>query len=676
MKSKNGNTGNKGVPEYSGFGKIVPVGGYDDEELEDHIDEKIRLTRDLIEASRTMGSEEARYLVDAYYATQENRKRTDNQVRALGVEPHFLIQWLSDKNRTLEHQIGRALDTYTQAHPMGDWMRCAPGYSEVWIEHRKRVKISELVTGDNVISFDRRHARLTRPQKIEVSSRPYKGTMIEINTDDHRTETTPNHKWLIRFNRKETGVTVYLMQSGERFRVGRTSLFGSRKEGSDQYWRLGVQHRARNERASVWILQIFSTDREAAIYEHFVSAEYGITETVFKENRPGGALGFTQYEIDSLFGLLDKEKQLRRAIRCLRDHGRDIRWPLYSWGDEDNIQSPTQGIVTHATNLIADVMQVPLPTPVYSGVDWLDIKALNRNHFEGPVYSMDVANHHKYIQDGLITNNSIVGIGPVLSAGLLAHIDMARCPTVGHIWQFAGIAGPVAEPASRYASYRIDFGTEIDPNKPPSIVLADDREATPYFPDGPTAYVYRITVGTQDAPLATYKGKTLSETTEPVSCEIQYKYLGQKPWEKGMKRPFNATLKVICWKIGQSFMKLSNREDCYYGRTYRDRKAYEIANNEAGILAEQAAKALPHFRKTTEAYKWYEKGMLPPAHIDARARRYAVKLFLSHMHGEWHEKFFGKPAPLPYPIAHLQHVHFIPPSVGQTKTQQPQPIQR
>jgi len=94
MKSKNGKTtSDAGVPDYSGFGKIAPVGGYDsDDELEDHIDERIRLTRDLVEASRTMGAEEARYLVDAYYATQENRKRTDNQVRALGEEPHFLIQ--------------------------------------------------------------------------------------------------------------------------------------------------------------------------------------------------------------------------------------------------------------------------------------------------------------------------------------------------------------------------------------------------------------------------------------------------------------------------------------------------------------------------------------------------------------------------------------------------------
>jgi len=33
----------------------------------------------------------------------------------------------------------------------------------------------------------------------------------------------------------------------------------------------------------------------------------------------------------------------------------------------------------------------------------------------------------------------ICGIGPVLSAALLAHIDMDRAPTVGHIWSYAGL---------------------------------------------------------------------------------------------------------------------------------------------------------------------------------------------------------------------------------------------
>lgn len=170
----------------------------------------------------------------------------------------------------------------------------------------------------------------------------------------------------------------------------------------------------------------------------------------------------------------------------------------------------------------------------------------------------------------------IVGIGPVIAAGLLAHIDITKAPTAGHIWSYAGIAGT-----------------------------------------------------------------------------------NQRKWEKGQKRPFNAGLKVICWKAGQSFMKLSNNEKCFYGQIYRQRKELEVERNEQGIFAEQAAEKLKVVGKTTEAYKHYSVGKLPPAHLDARARRYCVKLFLSHLHNEWYVRKFGTPAPLPYPIAFLDHAHII-----------------
>lgn len=171
---------------------------------------------------------------------------------------------------------------------------------------------------------------------------------------------------------------------------------------------------------------------------------------------------------------------------------------------------------------------------------------------------------------------SIYGIGPVISAGLLAHIDIEKAPTVGHIWRFAG----------------------LDP--------------------------------------------TLK-------------------WGKGQKRPFNAKLKTICWKAGQSFIKFHNREECYYGRIYAERKAYEIERNEsggnAGIIASDLANK--RYKETTDAHKHLLAGRLPPSQIDARASRYAVKLFLSHLHGVWYKQHFNEEPPLPYPIAHLGHAHMI-----------------
>ena len=173
---------------------------------------------------------------------------------------------------------------------------------------------------------------------------------------------------------------------------------------------------------------------------------------------------------------------------------------------------------------------------------------------------------------------SIVGIGPVIAAGLLAHIDIEKAPTAGHIWNFAGLNPDVK-------------------------------------------------------------------------------------WEKGKKRPWNATLKTLCWKIGESFVKVSNNENDFYGKIYAARKASEIAKNDAGDFAPLAAAALlaKKFGADTQARKYYEEGKLPPAHVHARAKRYAVKLFLSHyQHVGWVLAFNEAP-PKPYVMVHMGHAHYIPP---------------
>ncbi len=129
------------------------------------------------------------------------------------------------------------------------------------------------------------------------------------------------------------------------------------------------------------------------------------------------------------------------------------------------------------------------------------------------------------------------GIGPVLSAGLGAHIDIRKAPTVGHIWRFAG----------------------LDP---------------------------------------TVK------------------------WGKGQKRPWNADLKVICWRIGDSFVKVSGRDDAFYGQVYRERKLLEVERNDAHQFADQAKESLETRNiKDKKLKETYESGRLPDGRIDLRARR-------------------------------------------------------
>ena len=201
-------------------------------------------------------------------------------------------------------------------------------------------------------------------------------------------------------------------------------------------------------------------------------------------------------------------------------------------------------------------------------------------HFAGELASLEknmvsVLDKYSLTSEVGEWSRSVLGIGPVIAAGLMAHIDINRAPTVGHIWRFAG----------------------LDPT---------------------------VT------------------------------------WGKGEKRPWNADLKVLCWKIGDSFVKVSNRPDAFYGQIYRERKAFEVTRDEDGYNATAAEQTLASKKFRDAAVKRiYESGHLPPGRLDLRARRYATKLFLAHWHEVAYKAEFGKEPPLPYPIAHLGHAHKI-----------------
>jgi hypothetical protein len=170
---------------------------------------------------------------------------------------------------------------------------------------------------------------------------------------------------------------------------------------------------------------------------------------------------------------------------------------------------------------------------------------------------------------------SFVGVGPVLAAGLLAHIDVKIAKTGSSVWRYAG----------------------LDPT---------------------------VT------------------------------------WAKGQRRPFNARLKVLAFKIGDSFKKFSNhRHASLYSRLYRERKALELARSEGGLQAETAAALLAtkRWKPDTAAARAYRDGKLPAGQLDARARRYAVKMFLEHFFKVCYEVEFGKPAPLPYITEHDPVTH-------------------
>jgi len=324
-------------------------------------------------------------------------------------------------------------------------------------------------------------------------------------------------------------------------------------------------------------LKFCVTKQEAAISEQLISTMFGLPMMCFVE---GGAVGqLHQSGIDDFWSRLDDAAQHVRAVTCLGYFGLNEEIPLSRITKLDQKQF-VHCLVVPAINLTPGLMQIPFPIRKdHGGIDWKPVEAIESHPYDGPVYSLDVAEHHKYVQDGMVTCNSIVGIGPVISSGLLANIDITRAPTAGHIWRFAG----------------------LDP-----------------------------------------------------TCK----------WAKGEKRPWNASLKRLCWLIGESFVKVSSNPKDIYGKVYLERKEYERKRNDGGQLADQAhqriAKDKGARRKIDpELLAMLEGGRLPAKALHERAKRYAVKLFLAHWFEEAYRQHYGTEPPKPYAIAHLGHAHAI-----------------
>ncbi len=208
------------------------------------------------------------------------------------------------------------------------------------------------------------------------------------------------------------------------------------------------------------------------------------------------------------------------------------------------------------------------------------------------------------------------GIGPVLAAACLAHLEIEGRPTVGAFWRFSGL--------------------------------------------------------------------------DPTSV-----------WEKKTKRPWNAQLKsILVFKMGESFVKFHGRDKCFYGKLWKQQKDKLWLQNLAGKFSGQATADMEasKYKMTTQAYRWVrgeysltateawlktdnrEKPpeavrdthvgtgipMLPPAQIHARARRWTVKLFLSHLHEVMHHDWYDKAPPAPYIFEHPggdAHVHLLKPQL-------------
>jgi hypothetical protein len=153
------------------------------------------------------------------------------------------------------------------------------------------------------------------------------------------------------------------------------------------------------------------------------------------------------------------------------------------------------------------------------------------------------------------------------------------------------------------------------------------------------------------------------DVTKAASISSLWRFSGQDPTAdrkvKGQKLAYNGRLKTLCWKIGESFVKVSGREGAFYGKWYAKFKSDEVSRNENGLYTAQAARELANKKIKDAATKAkLQSGKLTDGHLHARAKRRAVKLFLAHYWGEGRESR-GLPVRAPFSIAVLGHDGYI-----------------
>lgn len=122
---------------------------------------------------------------------------------------------------------------------------------------------------------------------------------------------------------------------------------------------------------------------------------------------------------------------------------------------------------------------------------------------------------------------------------------------------------------------------------------------------------------------------------------------------KGVKSPYNAELRMLCWRLASSLLRAQGK----YYQFYLEAKENYIKRFESeGRVVVAAAKLPKQNGKKMEGDHYISEG-----HIHNMALRKMTKMFLSHLWLVWREAE-GLPIRQPYVLEHGGHSTFVEPT--------------
>lgn len=295
------------------------------------------------------------------------------------------------------------------------------------------VKIEELDQDvHTLLSFHRRRHSIVgdsfkQGRKFRRVQRDFSGTVINFSTENNKKNSiTFDHIAIARFNEKAVGkFCVYLMQRGGYFRVGKSKLLEFSESSNKYHMPVGNRLKAEDGDA-LWVLGVYDTNTEALLAEELYSLHLLAPKALFiasnndynKRMKTDGLYKWiTQGELDAHH--MNFVKPTCYWANKLQEMGLSLDYPLF---ERDNYEKKNSEVKTYAKqtmyiracNLMKDYMDVPVypeeGTEKYSMnryklVNWETITNLDKEHYEGIVYSLDVEKDKTYFANSIATHN-------------------------------------------------------------------------------------------------------------------------------------------------------------------------------------------------------------------------------------------------------------------------------
>jgi len=219
---------------------------------------------------------------------------------------HILVDEYQDTNQAQNEMVLLLADGHRNVCVVGDTDQCLPPGTMIDGPDGKR-PIEDVAIGDEVFGAGG-HADTQVGTVTHVHEGKYDGHMVKITAGGSTVAATPHHLVPARLLPRPDQWLVYLMYRADRgWRIGRTIGARPPRGGKLQH---GLVVRTNQEHAdAAWILKVCGSLAEAAYFESWFSAEYGLPTVCF--HSLGRDLAMSDAWLQQLYRSIDTDTRAK-----------------------------------------------------------------------------------------------------------------------------------------------------------------------------------------------------------------------------------------------------------------------------------------------------------------------------------------------------------------------------